>query len=157
MASDGGRSLIEGGVPAAPPSLIAGGVPQAPRQRGFAALALLLIRVAVGAGVLVLAVRILRGHAAFATAAPDWDLPAPSPLLWGGGGLLVLCGVALVLGLASRLAALVVLVACLVAVATAGRVLGGLALWGPALIAVGCLVVVWRGGGGAQLVHRIDP
>lgn len=157
MASDGGRSLIEGGIPAAPPSLIAGGLPHEPRQRGFAALILLLVRLAAGAGALVLAVRILRGHADLAAAAPDWGLPAPAPLLWAGGGLLVLCGLALVLGLAPRLAALVALAVCLVAVATAGRALGGSALWGPALVAVGCLVVVWRGGGGAQLLNRIDP
>jgi uncharacterized membrane protein YphA (DoxX/SURF4 family) len=63
----------------------------------------------------------------------------------------------LVLGVAARLVALLALVVCLVAVATAGRVEGGLALWGPAALAVGCLLVVWRGGGGAQLLNRIDP
>ena len=26
-----------------------------------------------------------------------------------------------------------------------------------AALAVGCLLVVWRGGGGAQLLNRIDP
>lgn len=63
----------------------------------------------------------------------------------------------LVLGLAARLVALVALLVCLAAVAGAGRVEGGLALWGPAALAVGCLLVVWRGGGGAQLLNRIDP
>jgi len=157
MADPGDRSLIEGGIPARPPSLIAGGIPGEPRQRGFAALLLLLVRIATGAGLLVLAVRVLRGHADLAAAAPDWGLPAPGPALWGGAGLLVLCGLMLVLGVAARLVALLALVVCLVAVATAGRVEGGLALWGPAALAVGCLLVVWRGGGGAQLLNRIDP
>ncbi|MFM7551798.1 MAG: DoxX family membrane protein [Actinomycetota bacterium] len=157
MADPGERSLIEGGIPARPPSLIAGGIPCDGGQRGFAALLLLLVRLACGAGTLVLAVRILRGHADLAAAAPDWGLPAPAPLLWAGGGLLVLAGLALVLGLGPRLAALVALLTCLAAVATAGRVDGGLALWLPAAVAVGCLLVVWRGGGGAQLLNRIDP
>ncbi len=157
MADPGERSLIEGGIPARPPSLISGGIPDERRPRGFAALLLLVVRLACGAGALVLAVRLLRGHADLAAAAPDWGLPAPGPVLWVGGGLLVLCGLALVLGIAARLAGLVALAACLVAVATAGRVDGGLALWGPAALAVGCLLVVWRGGGGAQLLNRIDP
>ncbi len=157
MADPGERSLIEGGIPARPPSLISGGIPDERRPRGFAALLLLVVRLACGAGALVLAVRLLRGHADLAAAAPDWGLPAPGPVLWVGGGLLVLCGLALVLGIAARLAGLVALAACLVVVATAGRVDGGLALWGPAALAVGCLLVVWRGGGGAQLLNRIDP
>jgi uncharacterized membrane protein YphA (DoxX/SURF4 family) len=137
MADPGERSLIEGGIPARPPSLISGGIPDERREAARAAL--------------------LRGHADLAAAAPDWGLPAPGPVLWVGGGLLVLCGLALVLGIAARLAALLALVTCLAAVATAGRVDGGLALWGPAALAVGCLLVVWRGGGGAQLLNRIDP
>jgi len=157
MADPGERSLIEGGIPAPSPSLIAGGIPGDRGQRGFAALLLLLVRLVCGAGALVLAVRILRGHADLAAAATDWGLPAPAPLLWVGGSLLVLAGVALVLGLAPRLAALAALLTCLAAVATAGRVDRGLALWLPAAIAVGCLLVVWRGGGGAQLLNRIDP
>lgn len=157
MADPGERSLIESGIPAQPPSLIGGGIPDDRPQRGFAALLLLVVRLACGAGALVLAVRILRGHADLAAAAPAWGLPAPGPALWVGGGLLVLCGLMLVLGIGARLTALVALLVCLVAVATAGRVAGGLALWGPAALAVGCLLVVWRGGGGAQLLNRIDP
>ena len=157
MADPGDRSLIEGGIPAPPPSLITGGVPGGPRQRGFAQLLLLLVRVVSAMGLLLLAVRVLRGHADLAAAASGWGLPAPGPALWVGGGLLVLCGLMLVLGVAARLVALVALVVCLVGVATAGRVEGGLALWGPAALAVGCLLVVGRGGGGAQLLNRIDP
>jgi uncharacterized membrane protein YphA (DoxX/SURF4 family) len=157
VADPGERSLIEGGISAQAPSLTSGGIPGDRHQRGFAALLLLVVRLALGAGALMLAVRILRGHADLATAAPDWGLPAPGPVLWVGGGLLVLCGLVLVLGIGARLAALLVLGTCLVAVATAGRVEGGLALWAPAALAVGCLLVVWRGAGGAQLLDRIDP
>jgi hypothetical protein len=42
-------------------------------------------------------------------------------------------------------------------VATAGRVDGGAPLIGGALLAVGCLIIVARGGGAAQLLDRVDP
>ena len=71
--------------------------------------------------------------------------------------LLVLFGLMLMLGVASRLSAFVVLVVALVIVATAGRVDGGAPLIGGALLAVGCLIIVARGGGAAQLLDRIDP
>ena len=71
--------------------------------------------------------------------------------------LLVLFGLMLMLGVASRLSAFVVLVVALVIVATAGRVDGGVPLIGGALLAVGCLIIVARGGGAAQLLDRIDP
>ena len=71
--------------------------------------------------------------------------------------LLLLLGIGLVLGLASRLCALLLLVVALVIVATAGRSEGGAPLYGGALLALGCLLVVARGGGRPQLLDRVDP
>ena len=140
------RSLIDLGIPE-----------RTPRSRGLNGVALMFVRVLVGVVALVVGVLNLRGHAVVALHAEDWGLPAPSLLTWVGVVLLVLFGLMLMLGVASRLSAFVVLVVTLVMVATAGRVDGGAPLIGGALLAVGCLIIVARGGGAAQLLDRIDP
>ena len=63
----------------------------------------------------------------------------------------------MLLGLATRLGALVLCVAMLGAVATAGRVDGGFHLVAPPVLALFCLVLVARGGGRWQLLDRVDP
>ena len=128
-----------------------------PRSRGLNVVVLLFVRVLVGVAALVVGALNLRGHAMVAVHAEEWGLPAPSLLTWIGVVLLVLFGLMLMLGVASRLSAFVVLVVTLVMVATAGRVDGGAPLIGGALLAVGCLIIVARGGGAAQLLDRIDP
>ena len=128
-----------------------------PRSRGLNVVVLLFVRVLVGVAALVVGALNLRGHAMVAVHAEEWGLPAPSLLTWIGVVLLVLFGLMLMLGVASRLSAFVVLVVTLVMVATAGRVDGGVPLIGGALLAVGCLIIVARGGGAAQLLDRIDP
>ncbi len=128
-----------------------------PRSRGLNVVVLLFVRVLVGVAALVVGALNLRGHAMVAVHAEEWGLPAPSLLTWIGVALLVLFGLMLMLGVASRLSAFVVLVVALVIVATAGRVDGGAPLIGGALLAVGCLIIVARGGGAAQLLDRIDP
>jgi len=139
-------------------SLIDIGIPETtPRSRGLNVVVLLFVRVLVGVAAFVVGILNLRGHAVVALHAQDWGLPAPSLLTWVGVVLLVLFGLMLMLGLASRLSAFVVLVVALVIVATAGRVDGGAPLIGGALLAVGCLIIVARGGGAAQLLDRIDP
>ena len=139
-------------------SLIDLGIPETtPRSRGLDGVALVFVRVLVGVAALVVGVLNLRGHAGVALHAQDWGLPAPSLLAWVGVVLLVLFGLMLTLGVASRLSALVVLGVALVIVATAGRVDGGAPLIGGALLAVGCLIIVARGGGAAQLLDRVDP
>jgi hypothetical protein len=125
-------------------SLIDLGIPETTqRSRGLNVVVLLFVRVLTGVAALVVGVLNLRGHAAVALHAKDWGLPAPSLLTW--------------IGVASRFSAFVVLVVALVIVATAGRVEGGAPLIGGALLAVGCLIIVARGGGAAQLLDRIDP
>ena len=139
-------------------SLIDLGIPETTRRsRGLNVVVLMFVRVLVGVAALVVGVLNLRGHAVVALHAKEWGLPAPSLLTWVGVVLLVLFGLMLMLGVASRLSAFVVLVVTLVMVATAGRVDGGVPLIGGALLAVGCLIIVARGGGAAQLLDRIDP
>lgn len=141
-----GRSLLDLGIPEI-----------TPRSRGLRVVVLLFVRVLVGVATLVAGILNVRGHAAVALHATDWGLPVASLSTWIGVVLLILFGLMLLLGLASRLSALVVLVVALVIVATAGRVDGGAPLIGGALLAAGCLIIVARGGGAAQLLDRIDP
>ena len=139
-------------------SLIELGIPDAPQHsRGLNVVVLFFVRVLVGVAALVVGILNLRGHAVVALHAKDWGLPAPSLLTWIGVVALVLFGLLLLLGVASRLSALMVLIVALVIVATAGRVEGGAPLIGGALLAAGCLIIVARGGGAAQVLDRIDP
>jgi uncharacterized membrane protein YphA (DoxX/SURF4 family) len=94
--------------------------------------------------------RIVTGLAAIAGGAllaPQWLATAPLATL----------GLLLVLGLAPRLVALVLLAVVLAIVATIGRVDGGVALFGGAVLAVALLVLVARGGGAGALLDRVDP
>lgn len=145
-------------VPAGGPSLIEHGMPGqgAPGRRRGRRL-LLVVRILVGLAAIATGALDARGHAAIVRHAEAWSLPSPSITVWIGTVLLLLCGIGLVLGLASRLCALVLLVVVLIIVATAGRVEGGLPLYGGAALAVGCLIVIARGGGAPQLLDRVDP
>jgi uncharacterized membrane protein YphA (DoxX/SURF4 family) len=141
-----GASLIEHGMPGQ----------RTLRPQGLV-VALLIIRVLVGVAAVVIGVLNARGHAAVAADAAAWGLPAPGLATWLGCALLIVFGLGLALGLATRLCALVVLLVVLVLVATAGRVEGGAPLFGGALLAAGCLVLLTRGGGARQLLDRVDP
>jgi len=142
---DTGRSLIQDGLPGQRPS------------RGLDGVVLLILRVVVGGAAVVAGARLARGHADYVRAASDWDIPVdPSPVLWVVVGLLVFFGLMTLLGLATRLSALLLLIVALCIVATAGRVDGGLPLFGAGALALGSLILVARGGGAAQLLDRID-
>ena len=142
----GGASLIEQGMPG-----------QNAPVPGRATVVLLFVRVLSGVAAIAVGVLDAFGHAAIVRHAAAWSLPAPSIAVWLGTVLLIILGLGLVLGLASRLCALLLLIVVLIIVATAGRVEGGVPLIGGALLAVGCLVVVARGGGRPQLLDRVDP
>ena len=72
-------------------------------------------------------------------------------------GIEIVAGLILILGLATRFAALVLLVEMLVLAATAGRVDGGAELVTAGVLAFFCLILVARGGGGWQLLDVLDP
>ena len=142
----GGLSLIEHGMPG-----------QNAPATGRGTVLFLFVRVLTGVAAILVAVLDAIGHATIVRHAASWSLPAPSITVWLGTVLLLLLGIGLVLGLASRLCALLLLVVALVIVATAGRSEGGVPLYGGALLALGCLLVVARGGGRPQLLDRVDP
>lgn len=146
MQVETGRSLIQDGMPGRRPS------------RGLDAIVLLVVRLAVGAAAVVAGVRLQRGHAALVDAAGDWGVSAaPSPLVWIVTVALIVAGVVCLVGLAPRFAAIVILLCALCIVGTAGRVDGGLPLFGGGALALGALVIVGRGGGAALLLDRLDP
>jgi uncharacterized membrane protein YphA (DoxX/SURF4 family) len=119
--------------------------------------ALALIRVAVGAVFLVTGSAKFARHAAEVKDFRHWGLPSPDLFVYAVGVVELLFGLLLLTGLATRLAALVLLVDMLGAVATAGRVDHGAHLVVPPVLALLCLVLAARGGGAWQLVDRIDP
>ncbi len=115
------------------------------------------VRVLVGSVFVVSGALRLLDHEGAARRLDDWGVPAPDVLAWVVGGLEVGAGLVLVLGLSSRLAALLLLLVMLAGVATAGRTDGGRYLVVPPLLALACLVIVARGGGAGQLLDRLDP
>lgn len=146
MAARGdARSLIEHGMPGQ----------NAPERRRPSPL-LALLRILTGLAVIAVGVMNALGQAAVARHAADWSLPSPSIATWVGIALLVVLGLGLLLGVATRLCALLLLLVVLVIVATAGRVEGGLPLFGGAALAVALLVLVARGGGPGTLLDRVD-
>lgn len=124
---------------------------------GLRLLLLLFVRIVVAVPLVLTGIRVLLGQQAAARDAAAWGIPSPSLLAWIGGVVLVLFGLVLLTGLACRLAALVLLLVALLVIATGGRVDGGLTLVAASLISVGCIVVVARGGGAAQLLDRVAP
>ncbi len=115
------------------------------------------VRVLVGCVFVVTGTLRLLDHAGAVRRLDAWGVPAPDVLAWVVGGLEVGAGLVLVLGLSSRLAALLLLLVMLAGVATAGRTDGGRYLVVPPILALACLVIVARGGGAGQLLDRLDP
>ena len=115
------------------------------------------IRIAIGILLASEGIRKLLDHDAYVARFDRWGLPEPSTLVWVAGAVETFCGVILILGLLTRAAALVLLVEMLVAVATAGRVDGGAHLVVPPILALGCMILVARGGGAWQLLDVLDP
>ncbi len=118
---------------------------------------LALLRIVIGLVFIAAGVQKL-GDRAGATADFDhWGVPAPSTASLVIAGVEVVCGLLILLGLATRLGALILCIDMLGAVATAGRIDGGPHLVGPPVLALLCLVLVARGGGRWQLLDRLDP
>jgi putative oxidoreductase len=118
---------------------------------------LALLRIAVGAAFIGAGVQKLSARATWTEHFDHWGLPAPSTFSTVIAVVEVVCGLLVLLGLATRLGALVLCIDMLGAVATAGRVDGGQYLVAPPVLALLCLVLVARGGGRWQLLDRIDP
>ena len=85
-------------------------------------------------------------------------LPLPPSAVRPLGVLELVCGVILLVGLAPRLAGVLLLVVAIVsAVYTLQHGEDPLHLIGPAVLAVVCLLVIGAGGGRFALLDRIDP
>ena len=118
---------------------------------------LALLRIVIGVVFIGTGVHKLGDRTAAAADFDHWGLPAPDTAVLVISGLEVLCGVLILLGLATRFGALLLCLDMLGAVATAGRIDGGVHLVAPPVLALLCLVLVARGGGHWQLLDRVDP
>jgi uncharacterized membrane protein YphA (DoxX/SURF4 family) len=116
-----------------------------------------IVRILVGLVFVFTGLSKFASHASATRHFRHWGLPAPSAFSYGVGLVELVAGVILVLGLAPRLAALVLTVDMLGAMATAGRIDGGQHLIVPPLLILGCLVIIGSGGGRWALVDRLDP
>jgi uncharacterized membrane protein YphA (DoxX/SURF4 family) len=118
---------------------------------------LALLRIAVGAVFVGTGVTKFARHTHEQALFAHWGLPAPGSAVLVIGAIELVFGLLLMSGLATRLAALVLLCDMLGAFATAGRVDGGEYLIAPPLVALACIILAARGGGAWQLVDLVDP
>ena len=120
---------------------------------------LALLRIVIGAVFIGAGVRKLGERAATTADFDHWGLPAPATTSLVISVLEIVCGLLILLGLATRLGALILCVDMLGAVATAGRIDGGPHLGRAAGAGAALPVLVARGGGRWQLLgpHRPAP
>ncbi len=118
---------------------------------------LALLRVAVGLAFCLTGSAKVLEHEREVADFTRWGLPSPDTAVYLVGGLEVVCGVLVLLGLATRFGAALLCLDMLGAVATAGRIDGGFHIVAPPVLALLSLVLVARGGGRWQLLDRIDP
>jgi putative oxidoreductase len=95
------------------------------------------------------------GHAAYVERFDRWGFPAPGAVAILVGVTEIACGLAMLLGVATRPAGLVVVATMAGALLTAGRVDGGTNVWLPPLVALAAAVVVVRGAGPWALGRRL--
>ncbi len=118
---------------------------------------LAVLRAVVGLAFLVTGAGKVLDHATEARRFAHWGLPMPDRAVYVVAALELLGGLVVLLGLLTRLGALVLLFDMLGALATAGRIDHGFHLLAPVVLGAICLVLAARGGGRWQLVDVIDP
>ena len=112
-----------------------------------------------GLALLVLAVgvfQVQRHHAAVADARV-WGLPSPDITGIALPVIAIVLGVVLLLGIAPRLAAWLILAEAVLVMIVAGRTDGGFYISLPPVFIVLALIVIGAGGGRWALVDRLDP
>jgi uncharacterized membrane protein YphA (DoxX/SURF4 family) len=121
------------------------------------AIGIALVRFGLALLVIAAGVFELQRHHAAVADARAWGLPSPD--LFGVGAPVagVVLGVILLLGLAPRLAAWLILLSAIAIFVVAGRIDGGFYLSLPPIYAVLSLIVIGAGGGRWALVDRLDP
>jgi uncharacterized membrane protein YphA (DoxX/SURF4 family)/predicted lipoprotein with Yx(FWY)xxD motif len=127
-----------------------------PRISGAAAWTVAVVRVAAGVIFVAFSIGKFANHAAEAASIERYGFPAPQLTTYLVGSVELVGGLALVLGLASRLAALALAADMVGAIVTAGRVEGGPVNLGlaPALLGV-MLLLLWAGAGRPSLDARL--
>jgi putative oxidoreductase len=118
---------------------------------------LALLRIGVGAGFVVAGIGKFIQRAHEVDLFRHWGIPAPGTSVAVIGGVEIVFGLLLLTGLATRLAALVLMFDMLAALATAGRIDHGFHVVAPPLLALACLLLAARGGGRWQLIDQLDP
>jgi uncharacterized membrane protein YphA (DoxX/SURF4 family) len=121
------------------------------------AIGVALVRFALAFLVIVAGVfQVQRHHAAVADA-HTWGLPSPHVTGIALPAIALALAAILLLGLASRLAAWLILVEAGLVMVVGGRTDGGFYLTLPPVIIVLCLIVIGAGGGRWALLDRVDP
>jgi predicted lipoprotein with Yx(FWY)xxD motif/uncharacterized membrane protein YphA (DoxX/SURF4 family) len=128
----------------------------APRVSGTAAWAVAAARVAAGAVFVAFSIGKFVRHDAEAASFERYGLPAPDLTTYLVGSLELVGGLLLIVGLATRLAALALAANMVGAISTAGRIEGGPVNLGlaPVLLVV-MLILVWTGAGRVSLDGRL--
>ncbi|HET6174292.1 MAG TPA: DoxX family membrane protein [Gaiellales bacterium] len=121
------------------------------------AIGIALVRFGLALLVIVTGVfQVQRHHAAVADARV-WGLPSPSFSGVAIPFLAIFLGVILLLGIAPRLAAWLILAEAIIVMIAGGRTDGGFYLTLPPVFMVLALIVIGGGGGRWALVDRLDP
>jgi uncharacterized membrane protein YphA (DoxX/SURF4 family) len=121
------------------------------------AIGIALVRFGLALLVILAGVFQLQRHHAAVVDARVWGLPSPG---FSGVALPVVAlvlGVILLLGIAPRLAAWLILAEAILVMIAGGRIDGGFYLTLPPVIMLLALIVIGAGGGRWALVDRLDP
>jgi uncharacterized membrane protein YphA (DoxX/SURF4 family) len=121
------------------------------------AIGVALVRFGLALIVIVAGVFQVQRHHAAVTDARVWGLPAPDITGVALPVSAIVLGVILLLGIAPRLAAWLILIEAVLVMWVAGRTDGGFYLTFPPVFILLALVVIGAGGGRWALVDRLDP
>jgi putative oxidoreductase len=127
-----------------------------PRFSGWRAWATAAVRIVTGVLFITFSIGKFADHAKEAVDFDHYGVPFPDAAVYLSGTIEFVCGVLLVLGLLTRVAAVLLAANLVVAIATAGRVEGGsfhLGV-GPAML-LAMLFLVWAGAGVLALDSRL--
>lgn len=126
------------------------------RVRGGARLVVALFRVLAGVVFVLTSIGKFTGGEMYVALFESYGLPGSRPLVLLAGLVELIGGILLVVGLGTRLAALVLALTMAVAIATAGVAIGGPVHLGlaPTLLLV-MLLLLWAGPGAASLDGRV--
>jgi uncharacterized membrane protein YphA (DoxX/SURF4 family) len=121
------------------------------------AIGIALVRFALALLVIVAGLFQVQRHHAAVSDARTWGLPAPHITGIALPVIALVLAAILLFGLASRLAAWLILIEAGLVMWVGGRTDGGFYLTLPPVIIVLCLIVIGAGGGRWALLDRVDP